>query len=222
MPLTIRDFPRDAEEQRVFDKAYSKGREWVMVAAMLLPALPFYPIWRPMRDTIGPEGAALLVIAAQFASILTVPDWVMSRRAHRALRLFRQTRSAPGAGGRRSAPQPEWSTASRHELRDGSILWIDAAGGKMWAGYATLPKPVEAEPDDIRKYHQIAAEVLDDPAFDGWATAMLHELQVLTAKTIMNHLRERTFFRDEAIGTIASRLFVYCRTRAGREAAENK
>ncbi len=216
MPLTLKDFPQDAEERRVFDEGYSTGREWVMVAAMLLPAVPFFPIWSPMRDTLGPEGAALIVIAAQFVSILTVPDWVMAKRAHRALAAFRKSRPVPIEEAHPSPSSEPWDNGRRYDLRGGFTLWLDDLQGKAWARNAGLT-PTMAEPADVRKYFAVLQVILDDRAYLGSASAMAYELQLLLAKVILNHRREGEFFRDNPAPTIAGRLHSYSQERADRQ-----
>ena len=77
------------EERQAFDAAYSKWRQRGVIAAFLLPALPFAPIWYQMRDALGPEGAPLVVIAAQLALVLWLPDKVGWRMAMWEIRRFR-------------------------------------------------------------------------------------------------------------------------------------
>ena len=89
MTITTKDFPQTHDEQKIFDAAFGRGKNWVIVFSALAVPAPLGLVWWPMSNALGPEGAALVVIFVQVAAVVTIPDSMMSYMAHRALRRYR-------------------------------------------------------------------------------------------------------------------------------------
>lgn len=53
---------------------YDRARNWGLIGAMFIPALPAWIAWPTLYDSLGPEGTAGAVIAAQIGLALWLPD----------------------------------------------------------------------------------------------------------------------------------------------------
>lgn len=137
---------------------------------------------------------------------------------HSALMAFRDAKPTSGLPDVDAADLTPFT--QRYDLRSGYTLWVNGAARKAWAETTGMTAPTFGEDRDVRKYLDIQKIILDDLRFAGWATQMLHELQLLLAKVILNHRREGEFFRDWDSLTIADRLQTYCRERADRQQVE--
>lgn len=64
----------DFQKRQAFDATYAWWRPRLMLVAALLPAILLFPLWGWLRETLGPEGAALVAIVAQMACMVAIPD----------------------------------------------------------------------------------------------------------------------------------------------------
>lgn len=75
--------PQTPEEHARFDAYIRKWDGWARVVFGICPLIIFAPIWSWMSRAIGPEGAALIVIAAQLFLVLVVVDRALFALARR-------------------------------------------------------------------------------------------------------------------------------------------
>ena len=108
MARTLDDMPQNAAERQVFDQAYARDDGWIRLGAFFLPAIPLAPLWWPIVNLIGFEGAAIITFLAQMACVAVIPDRVMLHRAYRALAAYRASQPVEvELGGPTASFRPE-------------------------------------------------------------------------------------------------------------------
>jgi hypothetical protein len=79
----VDEFPQSQEEAARFDAFARKWDAWMRVALALVPVLLFAPLWRPLREMVGNEGAVLIVVVSQALLVALGTDRAVSALARR-------------------------------------------------------------------------------------------------------------------------------------------
>jgi hypothetical protein len=94
-------------------------------------------------------------------------------------------------------PPPPWSDAWRFDLPNSVVLWIARSGMRAWVSCEGSDKLYPAETADIMKYWKVHEIITDDPAFKERSAELLDQLRWHFSFVVMNHLRERSGFREK-------------------------
>lgn len=187
---------------------YDRARNWGLIGAMFIPALLAWIAWPTLYDSLGPEGTAGAVIAAQIGLALWLPDrfaGLVSARVKRSSSLVGLTRAA-------FSDPPASVVSVVFEDRDFRHLSQSLPRSK-WVECKSTGQSAQVSSDITLKVFGALEILRADPVFTPEDLAAARSIAYAAmCKAALGYARHRDFFATADAGALARQV----RTAMGR------